>query len=77
MISGGQVGHTRSFIRSVTGSESHSHCWLVMRERPLQFLFAVAALSFVTGIGLGISVISEFLLTGAVPRSPPRCSRPV
>jgi glycosyltransferase involved in cell wall biosynthesis len=43
---------------------------LVMRERPLQFFAVLSIVSFIVGIALGTSVVTEFVRTGIVPRLP-------
>jgi glycosyltransferase involved in cell wall biosynthesis len=43
---------------------------LVKNERPLQLFSFAGALLLVTGCGLGVPVITEFLHTGLVPRLP-------
>ena len=43
---------------------------LIKEERPLQFFALIGALLFIFGGGLGLSVVSEFLQTGFVPRFP-------
>ena len=43
---------------------------LVKDERPLPFFCASAVVLFVTGLGLGVPVVAEFLRTGLVPRLP-------
>jgi hypothetical protein len=43
---------------------------LVKEERPLQFFSLCALLLFLSGIGLGVPVVLEFLTTGLVPRLP-------
>ncbi len=43
---------------------------LIQQERPLQ-VFSLAALALlITGLGLGVPVVAEFLRTGLVPRLP-------
>jgi glycosyltransferase involved in cell wall biosynthesis len=43
---------------------------LIMHERPLHLFSLIATILFLIGMGFGISVISEFMETGLVPRFP-------
>lgn len=43
---------------------------LVKEERPMQFFSIIGFVLFLTGLGLGIPVIAEFVRTGLVPRLP-------
>lgn len=43
---------------------------LVKEERPLQFFSLAGVVLMLLGLGLGIPVVTEFMLTGLVPRMP-------